>query len=163
MNKAFLRALVAVLCGMLLAPAAFADDEDDVRAVIDRYIATETTDLADQAKLMTDDRVYISGGIRTTDNVSNMKAQIAGQNLVRQVDPDRMVMVRAEDVMVRVYGDAAVASFYRYWTVVPGADAVRAGANPQGPPDQVVTLVLAKNGRDWKIVHTHQSLMGSPQ
>ena len=163
MNKAFLRALGAVLCGMLLAPAALADDEVDVRAVIDRYIATETTDLADQARLMTDDRVYISGGIRTTDNVSNMKAQVAGQNLVREVDPDRMVMVRAEDVMVRVYGDAAVASFYRYWTVIPGADAVRAGANPQGPPNQVVTIVLAKTGRDWKIVHTHQSLMGSPQ
>lgn len=163
MNNAFLRAIGAILCCVLLAPMAAADDEDDVRAVIDRYIATETTDLADQARLMTDDRVYISGGIRTTDNVSNMKAQVAGQKLIRELDPDRLTTVRAEDVMVKMYGDAAVASFYRYWSVIPGADAVRAGMTPQSPPDQVVTLVLAKTGRDWKIVHTHQSLMGSPQ
>lgn len=163
MKKGYLRVTGAILGCVLLAPVAVAADADDVRAVIDRYIATETTDLADQAKLMTDDRVYISGGIRTTDNVSNMKAQVAGQKMIRQVDPDRMTMVRAEDVMVKMYGDAAVASFYRYWTVIPGADAIRAGMTPQGPPDQVVTLVLAKTGRDWKIVHTHQSLMGSPQ
>lgn len=157
-------ALLVVLIGSFaLAPAASADDEDDVRAVIDRYMETETTDLAAQARLMTDDRTYISGGIRTTDNVANMEAQVAGQNLGRQVDPDRKVIVTAEDVMVKMYGDAAVASFYRYWSVIPGADAIRAGMTPPSPPDQVVTLVLAKMGRDWKIVHTHQSLMGSPQ
>ena len=152
-----------LVCGLALSPMAYADDEDDVRAVIDRYLETETTDLAAQARLMTDDRTYISGGIRTTDNVANMEGQVAGQNLIRQVDPDRKVIVTIEDVLVKMYGDAAVASFYRYWSVIPGADAVRAGMNPQGPPDQVVTLVLAKTGRDWKIVHTHQSLMGNPQ
>ena len=157
------QSVFVLLLSMFIAPLAAADDEADVRAVLAKYVATETSDLAEQAKLMSDDRVYISGGVRTTDNVSNMKAQVAGQNLGRELDPDRMTMVTIEDVMVNVYGDAAVASFYRYWTVIPGADAVRAGANPQGPPDQVVTLVLAKSGRDWKIVHTHQSLMGSPQ
>ena len=153
----------APLLGMALAPVALASDEDDVRAVIAEYVATETSDLSDQAKLMTDDRVYISGGVRTTDNVSNMEGQIAGQNLIREVDPDRKTIVSVEDVLVRVYGDAATASFYRFWTVIPGADVLRAGGNPQGPPDQVVTLVLAKMGRDWKIVHTHQSLMGNSQ
>ena len=119
---------VALLAGVCLAPMAVADDHDDVRAVIDQYIATESTDLAEQAELMSDDRVYISGGVRTTDNVSNMKAQVAGQKLVREMDPDRMMMVTAEDVLIRVYGDAATASFYRFWTVIPGADAARAGA-----------------------------------
>ena len=57
----------------------------------------------------------------------------------------------------RNYGDAAVASFYRYWNVLPSAQSIREGRNPAGPPDSVVTLVMAKMGGDWKIVHTHQS------
>ncbi len=152
-----------LLLSVFLAPLAIADDAADVRAVIDKYVATESTNLADQAKLMTDDRVYISAGIRTTDNVSNMEGQIAGQKLARELDSDTKVIVTIEDLMVRVYGEAATASFYRYWTVIPGAESVRAGRAGQGPPDQVVTLVLAKTDGDWKIVHTHQSLMGNPQ
>jgi hypothetical protein len=142
------------------AGAALADDADDVRAVVDAYIATETN-LAEQAQLMTDDRTYIVGGARFTDNVANMRGQIAGQNLARTLDPDGMMIVTAEDVMVRVMGDAAVASFYRHWFFVPGADAVRAGRTGNAPPSQVTTIVLNKQGRDWKIVHTHISPMAN--
>jgi hypothetical protein len=157
------RSAIVLLVSVFMAPFASADDEDDVRDVIAEYVATEATDLADQAKLMSDDRVYISGGVRTTDNISNMEGQVAGQKLARELDSDTKVIVTIEDLLVRVYGEAATASFYRYWTVIPGADTVRAGRTSSGPPDQVVTLVLAKSGGDWEIVHTHQSLMGSPQ
>ena len=139
---------------------ALADDADDVRAVVDAYIATET-DLAQQAQLMTDDRTYIVAGARFTDNVANMRGQIAGQNLRQALDPDGMMIVTAEDVMVRVMGDAAVASFYRHWSWIPGADAVRAGRTGNAPPSQVTTVVLQKQGRDWKIVHTHISPMAN--
>lgn len=158
--RLLVQSLVVLLASTFLAPLASADDQSDVRAVIADYVATETTDLADQAKLMSRDRVYISGGVRTTDNVSNMKGQVAGQKLARELDSETKVIVTIEDLLVRVYGDAATASFYRYWTVIPGADTGRAGS---GPPDQVVTLVLAKSGGDREIVHTHQSLMGTPQ
>ena len=108
---------------------------------------------------MTDDRVFIAGGLRQTDNVANMNGQIAGAKVSRELDPDAQVIVTGEDVIIRVYGDAAVASFYRYWNVIPGATAVREGRDGGGPPNMAVTLVFEKMGRDWKIVHTHQSNM----
>ena len=155
-----LSAVVSVLLALaLVSPIASAADADDVRAVIDTYLATETVDLAKQASLMTDDRTFIAGGVRQTDNVANMKNQIAGAKLGRELDPDATVIVTAEDVKVRVMGDAAVASFYRYWNVIPGATAVREGRDGGGPPNMAVTLVFEKMGRDWKIVHTHQSNM----
>lgn len=143
----------------LASPIASAADADDVRAVINTYLATETVDLAKQASLMTDDRTFIAGGVRQSDNVANMKNQIAGAKLGRELDPDATVIVTAEDVKIRVMGDAAVASFYRYWNVIPGAAAVREGRDGGGPPNMAVTLVFEKMGRDWKIVHTHQSNM----
>ena len=150
----------AFLAAALASPIASADDADDVRAVVDEYLATETTDLKKQASVMTDDRVFIAGGLRQTDNVANMKVQIAGAKVNRELDPDAQVIVTGEDVIIRVYGDAAVASFYRYWNVISSAESVRAGRDASGPPPGVVTLVLAKMGRDWKIVHTHQSSIG---
>lgn len=157
-----IKSVVCIIMALVFSTAvtALADDADDVRAVVDAYIATETN-LAEQAQLMTDDRTYIVGGARFTDNVANMRGQIAGQNLARTLDPDGMMIVTAEDVMVRVMGDAAVASFYRHWFFVPGADAVRAGRTGNAPPSQVTTIVLNKQGRDWKIVHTHISPMAN--
>ncbi len=156
-NRRFGVLASAFLAAALASPIASAADADDVRAVIDTYLATETVDLAKQASLMTDDRTFIAGGVRQTDNVANMKNQIAGAKLGRELDPDATVIVTAEDVKIRVMGDAAVASFYRYWNVIPGAAAVREGRDGGGPPNMAVTLVFEKMGRDWKIVHTHQS------
>ena len=149
-----------LLAAALVSPIASADDADDVQAVIDTYLATETVDLAKQASLMTDDRTFIAGGVRQSDNVANMKNQMAGANLGKELDPDATVIVTAEDVKIRVMGNGAVASFYRYWNVVPGADAVREGRDGGGPPNMAVTLVFEKMGGNWKIVHTHQSNMG---
>ncbi len=149
----------AFLVAALASPIASADDADDVRAVVDMYLTTESVDLEKQASLMTDDRVYIIGGTRQTDNVANMRGQIAGAKLGKELDPHATVIVTAEEVKIRVMGSAAVASFYRYWNVVPGADAVREGRDGGGPPNMAVTLVFEKMGRDWKIVHTHQSNM----
>ena len=58
-----LSAAVSVLIALaLVSPIASADDADDVRVVVDQYLATEG-DLGSQAKLMTDDRSFIAGGI----------------------------------------------------------------------------------------------------
>jgi ketosteroid isomerase-like protein len=160
MKRMAIRYIAVVASVFLAAPIASADDADDVQAVIDTYLATETVDLARQASLMTDDRTFIAGGVRQSDNVANMKSQMAGAKLGRELDPDATVIVTAEDVKIRVMGDAAVASFYRYWNVIPGADAVREGRDGGGPPNMAVTLVFEKMGGNWKIVHTHQSNMG---
>ncbi len=164
MNRTAIRRLSAVvgilLAAVVISPIASADDADDVRAVVDEYLATEG-DLAKQARLMTDDRSFIAGGFRQTDNVRNMQNQLAGEKRAKELDPGAQFSVSGEDVLIHVIGDdAAVASFYRFWTVLVSADSVREGRNPQGPPNDAVTLVLAKVGGDWKIVHTHQSPIG---
>lgn len=145
----------------LLSPLATAADVDDVRAVVNQYLATES-DLEKQARLMTDDRSFIAGGFRQTDNITNMRNQIANSKRNQELDPDSRLSVTGEDIRIRMLGDkAAVASFYRFWTVLVSADSIRAGRNPQGPPNDAVTLVLEKIGNDWKIVHTHQSPVGN--
>lgn len=149
-----------LLAAAFTAPVAMAADVDDVRAVVNQYLATEG-DLEKQARLMTDDRSFIAGGFRQTDNVANMRNQMAAAARNRELDPGLRLNVRGEDIMIRMLGDrGAVASFYRFWTVLPSAEAVRQGRNPQGPPNDAVTLVLAKMGNDWKIVHTHQTPIG---
>ena len=152
----FVRSLGIFVLAVLIGPIALADDVDDVLEVIREYNATET-DLDRQARLMTDDRTFIAGGVRQTNNVVNMQNQMAAAARNAELDPDVRVTVSIEDPIVRVYGDAAVASFYRFWNVISSAESVRAGRNASGPPDSVVTMVLAKMGNDWKIVHTHQS------
>lgn len=150
-----------VLCSLLLSVTAFsalADNHGEVQAVIDEYIRLESIDLAKQGELMTDDRIYLIGGTRQTDNVANMRAQVAGEKLARALDPDAVMVVTAEDMIVRMYGNAAVASFFRHWQLTPGAQAVRNGVAGTAPPTQAVTLVLAKVDGDWKIVHTHTSV-----
>ena len=163
MNRMAIRHIAVVASVFLVtlaAPIASADDADDVRAVVDQYLATEG-DLARQAKLMTDNRSFIAGGFRQTNNVRNMENQMAAARRNYRLDPNTRLSVSGEDIVVRVIGDdAAVASFYRFWTVLASADSVREGRNPQGPPNDAVTLVLAKTGGDWKIVHTHQSPIG---
>ena len=55
-----LSAMVGILlAAVVISPIASADDADDVRAVVDEYLATEG-DLARQARLMTDDRSFIA-------------------------------------------------------------------------------------------------------
>jgi hypothetical protein len=156
-----LSAMVSLLLALaLVSPIASADDADDVRAVVDAYLATEG-DLAAQARLMSDERSFIAGGFRQTDNVTNMKNQLAAAKRNQEIDPGGKFSVSGEDILIHIIGnDAAVASFYRFWTVLASAESVRAGRNPQGPPNDAVTLVLEKMGRDWKIVHTHQSPIG---
>ena len=164
MKRIAIRRLSAVvgilLAATLVSPMASAADADDVRAVVDEYLATESN-LERQARLMADDRSFIAGGFRQTNNVANMKNQMAARDRNLEVDPGAKLSVRGEEVIVRMIGDgAAVASFYRFWTVLASADSVREGRNPQGPPNDAVTLVLAKMGGDWKIVHTHQTPIG---
>ena len=70
--------LIFVLAGLIFASNTFADDESDVMAIIYQYGDLEN-DLEAQAKLMRSDRVYITGGIRQTDEAKNMANQIAGR------------------------------------------------------------------------------------
>jgi ketosteroid isomerase-like protein len=150
-----LTTLIAVLAGLVLAPYALADDEDDVLAVIYQYGELED-DLDAQAKMMRDDRVFIAGGARRTDEAKNMAIQKANRAAGEAANGGKTKFITTiESPVVAVYGDVAVASFVRIFNVFPHNQPPA----PAGTPNWV-TLVLVKEGGEWGIAHTHQSPIG---
>lgn len=150
-KSSYLGSLVFILAGMMYAPYAIADDEDDVLAFIQQYGELEN-DLEAQARLMHPDRTFITGGVRQTDQAKNMANQIASRKAGEAMNGGKTRFVTTiEGPIVNVYGDAAVASFVRWFNVYPhNQAAVTAG-------QQWVTLVLVKERGEWRIKHTHQS------
>lgn len=143
--------LFIVLTGMAFAPVAFADDEDDVLAVVMQYGETEN-DLEEQAKLMRPDRVYITQGLRQTDEARNMANQMAMRRAGEALNGGKTVFrTTIEGPMISVHGDVAIASFVRWWNVFPHNQA------PVTSTPTWVTLVLIKDREGWRIKHTHQS------
>jgi hypothetical protein len=150
-----LTTLIAVLAGLIFAPIAFADDADDVLALVKQYGDLED-DLAAQANLMRSDRVYIAGGMRQTDEAKNMAMQMAARAASEAVNGGKTkFMTVLEGPLIRVYGNVAVASFVRAFQTIPHNQ-------PANPPGQAqwVTLVMVKDGGEWGIAHTHQSSAG---
>jgi ketosteroid isomerase-like protein len=128
-----------------------ADDMDDVMAVIEAYGDLEG-DLAAQAELMHPDRVYITGGMRQTNESLNMRNQIATREAQEALNGGKTEFVTTiEDADISIHGDVAIASFVRWWNVYPANQAPVLGAPTW------VSLVLIKEGSDWLIKHTHQS------
>lgn len=147
--------MIIVLAGLIFAPFAFADDEADVLAVVMQYGDLEG-DLGAQAKMMRDDRVFITGGVRQTDEAKNMAIQMAARQAGEAVNGGKTkFMTIIEGPVIRVYGDVAVASFVRIFRTFPHNQP----PNPPGQPTWV-TLVLVKEGGKWGIAHTHQSPAG---
>lgn len=143
--------IAVVLAGLVFAPFAVADDRDDVLAVIKQYGDLEDN-LQAQSRLMHADRVFINAGVRQTNNAKNMANQMANREAGEKLNGGKTRFVtNIEGPMVSVYGNTAVASFIRWFNVYPHNQAAVTS------PTQWVTLVLVKEGRDWRIVHTHQS------
>jgi len=160
MNKIFQNSLPAFIVSLsffIFNSVSLADDMDDVMDVLNAYIQTEA-DLEEQAKLIADDRLFIAGNPawRQSNNEANMKMQIAVEKRRAMLDPDGLFMATMEDEVVRVYGGTAVASFYRSMNWRPSAEGVRNGQS-NNTNRQLVTVVMVKQGRSWKIVHTHIS------
>ena len=143
--------LIVIVAGLVFAPFAFADDADDVLALVYQYGELEG-DLASQAKLMRDDRVYITGGMRQTNEAKNMAMQMAGREANEAINGGKTKFVTTiEGALVSIHGDVAVASFVRWWNVYPHNQASVTSAPTW------VTLVLIKERAGWRIKHTHQS------
>ncbi len=145
--------LIVALFGLALAPLAVADDMDDVKALVKQYGDLED-DLAAQSKLMRDDRVMITN-IRQTNNDKNMEIQMATRKANEAVSGGKTRFITTiESPHIAIYGNTAVASFVRTFTVLPHNQA------PNNGPPNWVTLVLVKEGGDWGIAHTHNSPAG---
>lgn len=135
---------------------AYADDHDDVLAFVNRYCELEG-DLEAQAAMIAPDRVMVTPALRQTNQALNMKMQEMGRDRQMKMDPGLQLVVRCEDPLVRVYGDTAVASMYRYWSWMWSADYLKENDPPVTNTRDVTSLVLRKQGNEWKIVHTHIS------
>jgi|TARA_B100001758_G_C18084542_1_gene440042 hypothetical protein len=146
-----------LLAIIIVSSVAKADDMDDVLSLLDSYIETES-DLMAQNALMSEDRIFIIGApaVRMTDNKTNMMRQMHVNNRSEEMDPNSIYYASREDQIVRVYGDAAVASFRRSLNFLPSAEGMRNGMT-NNTTRQLVTVVMAKVNGDWKIVHTHIS------
>lgn len=150
-----LSTLIIVLAGLIFTPNIFADDADDVMSIVYQYGDSEN-DLAAQAKLMRSDRVYISQGLRQTDQAKNMANQIAISKVRDALNGGKTkITTTIEGAVVSIHGDVAVASFVRWFTFFPHNQA------PNTAAPAWVTLVLIKEGSSWLIKHTHQSPVGS--
>jgi ketosteroid isomerase-like protein len=150
---AHLGTLIVALAGLAFAPLAGADDKDDIMALIAQYGELED-DLEKQADLIRDDRVMITN-IRQTDNAKNMEIQMATRKANDAVNGGKTRWITTiESPKVAVYGDTAVASFVRTFTILPHNQA------PINGSPNWVTLVLVKDDGEWGIAHTHMSSAG---
>ena len=156
-NKNYITSYLFALLAIFAIGTVNADDHDDVLALLDAYIETES-DLMAQNALMSKDRIFIIGApaVRMTDNKTNMMRQMHVNNRSEEMDPNSIYYASREDQIVRVYGDAAVASFRRSLNFLPSAEGMRNGMS-NNTTRQLVTVVMAKVNGDWKIVHTHIS------
>ena len=156
-NKNYITSYLFALLAIFTIGTVNADDHDDVLALLDAYIETES-DLMAQNALMSEDRIFIVGApaVRMTDNKTNMMRQMHVNNRSEEMDPNSIYYASREDQIVRVYGDAAVASFRRSLNFLPSAEGMRNGMT-NNTTRQLVTVVMAKVNGDWKIVHTHIS------
>lgn len=106
--------LSALVVGLLMAVIAASscagpDDEHRLATLLDEFLAGATRgDVATHEAFWADELVYTSsGGVRT-----DKTAIVAGMRAAGAARPDEpAVTYTAEDVDIRVYGDAAVVAF----------------------------------------------------
>jgi len=149
-----MRALVAATAACLLMSSASASEED-VRDTLAAFIAAfEAGDTDAMRAAFADDAVTFPRAIMAVGLEGPLNA--ADYRRVRGIDPQMLAVIaalksrkdgppyldiRPKDLDIRVFGDAALATFHL------------------GDDDTLGrrTFVLSKYGRDWKIVHLHAS------
>jgi ketosteroid isomerase-like protein len=159
------RLALLLAAGLVMPAVATAQRQSDIDAInqlIDQYGELEDKmDMTGQAKLMTSDRVWLSqGGGRRTNQATNMRIQQANFDALKKQVPGVQTITEDRDRLIRFHGNGqvAIASFYRYTTVVLPPNTPAEVAEAVGsPPPAVATLVLEKRDGSWKIVHTHFS------
>jgi len=150
-----MKALTTLLVvGMFLTTGAMADDADDVKAAMQRYVANSEDAYAwAQSHLEESTSFGFAGGLlESFDSVEEQRKN-------RQAAVDAGVKFNLQDrhLDVRVYGNStAVATSYWVGTItLPNGNTVR--------PNNRITTVWIKQGGQWKIAHVHNSPVRLPQ
>ncbi len=151
-----MKALTTLLVvGMFLMPAALADDVDDVKAALQRYMTALNAGDANawiQLHAVGNTRFSTDNGLlqRSDSLEEQRKNQQAG------VDAGVKINVQSRHVEVSLYGNTAVSTRYGVGTVT----------QPNGTVVQLnnrITTVWVKQGGQWKITHMHLSPVRLPQ
>ncbi len=138
------------LIGMFLTAVAMADDADDVKAAVTKfYQQLNDGDLNSLAFLAPGDSFPRTGSLLEPLPPSRSEAQ-AGQD----AGQDWNLTLRHLDA--KVYGNSAVATYYTVGTATYPDGTVLTGIHR-------ASIMLIKQGGQWRQVHSHISLLSTPQ
>jgi ketosteroid isomerase-like protein len=133
---------------LFVATVAQADDVSDVRAAEIAFNAADNAGNIDAIfRLSLPDRtVFGSRGGRlvagwTEESKKRRQAEF---------DAGRKINYRIEDLEVRIFGDVAVTTFYRFGTVKEVNEAPK-------PSQMRISGVWVRQAEGWKLAHRHES------
>ncbi len=133
-------------------PAALADDVDDVKAAVVRnYAALNAGDADAYVQLHSPNRSSFGGGgalLGRSDSLEDLENE--KKNLQAQFDAGVKFNVQLRNPEVEVYGNAAVVTGYLVGTITSSDGTTRPTATRR-------SVVLIKQGDQWKAVHGHSS------
>ncbi len=143
--------------GMFLMTVAMADDADDVKTAVQSYfdaINAGDTEGVFQFRIAERSSFNRAGGLLGIPTASLEEQKRSHRN---QVNAGRKRNYQLRHMEVKVYGgDTAVVTGY----LVGPSTLVNGTVTPHNDRR---TAVLIKQGGQWKEVHTHQSLLRTPQ
>ena len=147
-----------LVVGMFLTTVAIADDVDDVKAaMLDHYAKRNAGDAAAYVQLHSPNRSNFGGAgqlLNRSDSLEDLENQ--KNNLQAQLDAGVKFNVQLRHPEVEVYGNVAVVTGYTVGTITSPDGTTRQVANRR-------TVVLIKQGDQWKAVHGHSSPLRGPQ
>ncbi len=141
-----MKALITLLViGMFLTTGAMADDVDDVKAAVQKYItALNTGDVNAYVQSRTpESSAFGAGGLlQRFHSVEEQRNRFQGL-----VDSGLEFNVQIRHLEVKVYGNAAIVTGY----------------SVEGNTTDQRTGVWIKQGGQWKQAHRHESPLSTPQ
>ncbi len=140
---------------MFTTAVAMADDVDDVKAALNNHFAVRNAGDADAyIQLHSPKRSNFGAGGQLLNRYASLENE--KKNLQARFDAGVKYNVQFRHLEVEVYGNVAVVTGYGVGTIT----------RPDGTTQQATnrrTVVLIKQGGQWKAVHGHSSPLRGPQ
>ena len=151
-----MKALTTLLViGMFATAVAMADDADDVKAALNGHFAARNAgDAAAYVQLHSPKRSNFGAGGQLLNRYASLENE--KKNLQARFDAGVKFNVQLRHPEVEVYGNVAVVTGYLVGTITSPDGTTRPTANRR-------TVVLIKQGGQWKAVHGHSSPLRGPQ